>query len=63
MNTKYVKGKGKLLPKNEELSRGKSHTKTWKLIRNIVAITDVLLNQKRVDVCKHMVKITSCEDF
>ena len=44
--------KGKLLPKNEEISKGKSHTNTWKFIRNILTITDVFLNQKRVNVCK-----------
>ena len=32
---KYWKGKGKLLPKIEEISGGKAHTDTQKLIQNI----------------------------
>ena len=47
------KGMGKLLPKIEEVSRGKAHTNTRNLIRNISTITDVFLNQKRVNVCEH----------
>jgi hypothetical protein len=31
-NIKNGKRKGKLLMKNEEISEGKSHTNTWKLI-------------------------------
>ena len=57
--TKYGKGKEKLLPKIEEISRGKAHTNTCKLIQNILMITDVFFNQKRVNVCDHMVKIAS----
>ena len=52
-NTKYGKGKGKLLLKNEEISGGKAHTNAQKLIRNILMVTDVFLNQKRVNVCEH----------
>ena len=51
--------RGKFLPKNEEISRGKAHTNTWKLIRNILTITDAFLDQKRVNVCEHMVKMAS----
>ena len=62
-NTKYGNGKGKLLPKIEEVSGGEAHTNICKLIQNILTITDVFLNQKRVNVCEHMVKIASCEIF
>ena len=40
--------KGKTLNKNEEISGGKAHTNTQKLIQNILTVTDVFLNQKRV---------------
>ena len=43
----------KLLPKIEEISNGKAHTNTWKLIRNILTVTDVFLNHKRVNVWEH----------
>ena len=35
----------KLLPKIEEISNGKAHTNTRKLIWNILMVTDVFLNQ------------------
>ena len=60
---KNRKRKGKLLPKNEEITRGKAHTNTWKLILYILTITDVFLNQKRVNVCEHRVKMVPCEIF
>ena len=47
----------KKLPKIEEISRGKVHTNTQKLIQNILTVTDVFLNQKRVNVCEHMARI------
>ena len=50
-NTKNRKRKGKLLPKNEEISGQKSHTNTRKLDLNILMITDAFLDQKRVNVC------------
>ena len=53
----------KLLPKIEEISRGKAHTNALKFIQNILTITDVFLNQKRVNICEHMVKIASREGF
>ena len=62
-NTKYGKGKGKLLPKIEEISRGKAHTNTWKLIQNILTVTDIFLNLKRVIVCEHMTRMPSLEFF
>ena len=43
---KYRKGKGKLLPKIEDISRGKAHTNTQKLIKTILMTTDVFPNQK-----------------
>ena len=51
------KGRENLL-KNEEISGGKAHTNTQKLILNIFTITDVFLNQNRVNVYEHMVKIS-----
>ena len=61
--TKYGKGKGKLLPKIEEISGGKTHTNIRKLIQNILMVTDVFLNQKRVNVCEHMEKMASLDSF
>ena len=55
-NTKNRKRNMKLLPKNEVISGRKAHTTTRKLIWNISTITHVFLNQKRVNVCEHMVK-------
>ena len=52
-NTNIGKRKGNLLPKNEEISGGKSHTNTRKHIWYISTIIDVFLNQKRLDVCEH----------
>ena len=57
------KGKGKLLLKIEEISRGKVYTNTRKLIWNILTVTDIFLNQKTVNVCKHMAKMESLESF
>ena len=50
-NTKYGKGNGKLLSKIEEITEGKAHINTHKLNLNILKVTDVFLNQKRVNVC------------
>ena len=55
------KGKGKLLPIIEEISGGKAHTNSWKLIRNILTVTDVFLNQNIVNVCEHTIKMASLE--
>ena len=38
------------------MSGQKAHTNTQKLNWNVSTITDVLLDQKRVNVCEHMVK-------
>ena len=48
-----TEGKKKNLPKIEEISGGKAHTNKWKLIQNISTITDVFLNQKKVNICTH----------
>ena len=48
---------GKLLPKNEDISREEAHTNTRKLNWYISTIADVFLDQKRVNVCEHMVKM------
>ena len=48
-NTKYGKGKGKLLPKIEEISGGKVDTNTRKLILNISTIT--CLSQSEESKC------------
>ena len=50
INTKYGKGKGKLLPKIEEITVGKAHANKRKLHRNISTVTAVFLNQKRMNV-------------
>ena len=50
-STKNGKRKRKLLPKNG----GKARSNTWKLILYISLITYVFLNQKKVNVCEHMV--------
>ena len=55
--------KGKTLTENEEISEGKVHINTWKLIRDISMNTDVFLDQKRVNVCGHMVKMAPHESF
>ena len=44
---KNRKRKGKLLPKNEEISGQKAHTNTWKLDQSLSTTADVFLNQKR----------------
>jgi hypothetical protein len=55
--------KGKHLLKIEEIFRGKAHSNTRKLIQNILTITDAFLNQKRVNVYDHMIKMASQESF
>ena len=62
-NTKYGKGKGKLLLKIEEISEGKADTNTWKLIQKILTITDAFLNQKRMNVCEHTTQMASLVSF
>ena len=48
--------RGNSYQKNEEISGWKAHTNTLKLNWNILRITDVFLNQKRVNVYEHRVK-------
>jgi len=38
------KGKGKLLPKIEEISGGKAHVNSLKLNQNILMVTNIFLN-------------------
>ena len=57
------KGKEKLFLKIEVITRGNTHTNTWEPIQNILTITDVFLNQKRVNVYEHTVKMASHESF
>ena len=62
-NTKNGKRKGKLLPKNEEISWGRAHTNTRKLVWDISTITDVFHDQCvfscnyslriKKDICDH----------
>ena len=60
-NTKNRKRKGKLLPKNEEISGRKANTNTWKVYWNTSTITDVFFEHKRYiysflikkDICDH----------
>ena len=53
LQKKKLGKKRKLIPKNEEMSERKSHIQ--KLDRNILMITDAFLDQKRVNVCEHVV--------
>ena len=46
--------RGNFYQKTEEISGWKTHTSTLKLNWNISTITDVLLYQKKINVCKHM---------
>ena len=57
------KEQGKLFLKNEQISGGNADTNKQKLILNILMVTDVFLNQKRVNVCEHTVKVASLESF
>ena len=56
-NTKIRKERGKSYWKNEEISGWKAHTNTWKLNWKVSTIRDVFLDQKRVNVCEHTVKM------
>ena len=55
------KRKGKILQKNEDISGWKSHTNTniQKPELYILAITDAFLDQKRVNICKHALVVSS----
>ena len=46
--------------KNEEISGWEPHINTQKPVWNVLIITDVFFDQKRVNVCEHMVKTISC---
>ena len=46
MITKYGKGKWKLLPGIEEITKGQAHTNTWKLYWDISTGTAIFFNRK-----------------
>ena len=56
-----TKNKGK--EKIEEISIGKAHANTLKLNQNISTVTDLFLNQKKVNVCEHTTKMASLEEW
>ena len=58
-NTNKGKEREKLLPQIEEISRGKAHINLIEIFR----VTDIFLNQKRVNVCEHTTKMASLESF
>ena len=62
-NHKLRKGKWKLLPGIEEMTKGQAHTNTRKLYWNISTGTAVFLNRKRVNVCEHKTKTASLESL
>ena len=43
--------------KNEEVSRWKAQIHTWKLNWYVLTLTEVFLNQKRINVYEHTVKM------
>ena len=51
------------MPKKEDISGQRAHINTRKLNSNFSTITHVFLNQKRVNVCKNMVKTATHESF
>jgi hypothetical protein len=57
--TKVGKERGNSYRKNEEITRRKTHINTRKLNWNVSTITDVFLNQKRVNACEHTVTMAS----
>ena len=50
-------------PKIEDITGGKAHVNTRKLNLNILTITEVFLNQNRVNVCEHTTKMASLESL
>ena len=57
------KDRGKLLPKIEDITVGKAHTNTGELNQNILTVTAIFLNQKRMNVCEHTTMMASLESF
>ena len=55
------KGKWKLLPGIEEITKRQAHTNTWKLYRDISTGMAVFLNRKRANICEHTTKMVSLE--
>ena len=54
----FTQNKGKLLPKIEE-----AHANTQKINQNIMTVTAVFLNQKRMNVCEHTTQMASLVSF
>ena len=63
VSIEYGKGKENLLLKNEEISGGKAHTNTRKqtYLKYFDNHRCFFLDQKRVNVCEHTVKMASHE--
>ena len=57
-NMKIGKERGNSYRNNKEIFRWKTHINTWKLNWNVLTITDVFLDQKKVNVCELTVKMT-----
>ena len=49
--------------KMNQITVGKVHANTRKLNRNILKVTAVFLNQKRMNVCEHTTQMASLESF
>ena len=60
---KQEKKEETLTEKNEEISGWKAHINTRRPTWNVSTITEVFLNQKRVNLCEHIVKMASGESF
>jgi hypothetical protein len=60
---KIRKRKGKLLTKIEEITVGKAHANTQKLNQNILTVTAIFINQKRMNVCEHTTQMISLVRF
>ena len=58
-----LRERGHAYRKNEEISGWNTNINTWKLNWNVLRIIDVFLDQKRVKVCEHMVKMAPCVDL
>ena len=58
-----MQNKGKLLLESKEITVAKAYPNTQKLNQNILTVTAVFLNKKRVNVCEHTTKMASLESF
>ena len=62
-NVKIGKERGNSYQENEEISGWKAHINTRKLNWNTSTTTDAFLDQKRVNLSEHMVKMAPCEEI